>query len=222
MCGRFSLTQSAEPIAQIFQLPDLPDLKPRYNIAPSQQVATIIQPTQREFRWMRWGLIPSWAKDPKIGNKLINARAETLAEKPSFRNAFKRRRCLIIADGFYEWQKLEKRKQPYYIKMQDGNPFAFAGLWESWKSPQGEEIVSCTIVTTAANSLMEPIHDRMPVILSPDECDRWLDSSASEAQVLKNLLKPYNSDEMLAFPVSSTVNSPANDRAECIKLFDFQ
>jgi putative SOS response-associated peptidase YedK len=165
---------------------------------------------------MQWGLIPSWAKDPKIGNKLINARAETLAEKPSFRNAFKRRRCLIIADGFYEWQKLEKRKQPYYIKMQDGKPFAFAGLWENWKSPEGEEVISCTIVTTAANSLMEPIHDRMPVILSLDECDRWLDSSVSDPQVLQSLLKPYKSDEMQAISVSATVNNPANETAECI------
>jgi putative SOS response-associated peptidase YedK len=165
---------------------------------------------------MQWGLIPSWAKDPKIGNKLINARAETLAEKPSFRNAFKRRRCLVIADGFYEWQKLEKRKQPYYIKMQNGKPFAFAGLWESWQASPKEAIVSCTIVTTAANSLMKPIHDRMPVILSLDECDRWLDSSVSEPQVLQSLLKPYNSEAMQAIPVSSTVNSPANERAECI------
>jgi putative SOS response-associated peptidase YedK len=216
VCGRFSLTQSGEAIAQTFQLLALPNLTPRYNIVPSQQVATIIQPTQREFRWMQWGLIPSWSKDRKIGNKLINARAETLAEKPSFRNAFKRRRCLIIADGFYEWQKLEKCKQPYYIKMQDGKLFAFAGLWENWKSLEGEEITSCTIITTSANSLMEPIHDRMPVILSPEDCDRWLDSSVSDTKLLQNLLTPYNSDEMQAFPVSSTVNSPANDRAECI------
>lgn len=216
MCGRFSLAQSAETIAQIFQLPEIPNLIPRYNIAPTQQIGTILQKTQRQFQWMRWGLIPSWAKDPGIGNKLINARDETLTEKPSFRKAFKHRRCLIIADGFYEWQKVDNRKQPYYLQMQDGKPFAFAGLWDTWQPPEGEEIVSCTIITTNANSLAEPIHDRMPVILAPDSYERWLDPTSTDPQTLQELLKPYDSKAMKATPVSSAVNNPGNEKPECI------
>jgi putative SOS response-associated peptidase YedK len=216
MCGRFSLTQSAWAIAQTFQLSDVPNLTPRYNIAPTQPIGTILQKAQRQFQWMQWGLIPSWAKDPSIGNKLINARAESLREKPSFRNAFKRRRCLIVADGFYEWQKIDKRKQPYYIQMHDDKPFAFAGLWDTWQPPEGEAIASCTIITTSANAIVQPIHDRMPVILSPDRYTRWLDPTLTDTQVLQDLLQPYNSDAMKATPVSSAVNNPANEKAECI------
>jgi putative SOS response-associated peptidase YedK len=220
MCGRFSLTQSAEIIAQTFELPEVSPNSPRYNIAPTQQVATIRQNSQRQFQWMRWGLIPSWAKDLSIGNRLINARAETLAEKPSFRNAYKQRRCLIIADGFYEWQKVENRKQPYYFQMKDGKPFAFAGLWETWQSPQGEEIISCTIVTTDANAIAEPIHPRMPVILPPDSYAQWLDSSVTDSKILQGLLQPYDSEAMKTTAVSSTVNNPANDTLECIQSRD--
>jgi putative SOS response-associated peptidase YedK len=216
MCGRFSLTQSAWAIAQTFQLSDVPNLTPRYNIAPTQPIGTILQKAQRQFQWMQWGLIPSWAKDPSIGNKLINARAESLREKPSFRNAFKRRRCLIVADGFYEWQKIDKRKQPYYIQMHDDKPFAFAGLWDTWQPPEGEAIASCTIITTSANAIVQPIHDRMPVILSPDRYTRWLDPTLTDTQVLQDLLQPYNSDAMKATPVSSAVNNPANEKPECI------
>jgi putative SOS response-associated peptidase YedK len=216
MCGRFSLTQSTEAIADSFELENLPDLSPRYNIAPSQPIATVIQESERQFQWMQWGLIPSWAKDPSIGNKLINARAETVSEKPSFRSAFKRRRCLIVADGFYEWQKVEGRKQPYYIQRQDGKPFAFAGLWERWQPPTGEEIVTCTIVTTSANALMQPIHERMPVILLLDSYDRWLDPNESDRKLLQDLLQPCASEVLKAFPISSTVNNPANDNPDCI------
>jgi putative SOS response-associated peptidase YedK len=216
MCGRFSLTQSAWAIAQTFQLSDVPNLTPRYNIAPTQPIGTILQKAQRQFQWMQWGLIPSWAKDPSIGNKLINARAESLREKPSFRNAFKRRRCLIVADGFYEWQKIDKRKQPYYIQMDDDKPFAFAGLWDTWQPPEGAAIASCTIITTSANAIVQPIHDRMPVILSPDRYTQWLDPTLTDTQVLQELLQPYNSDAMKATPVSSAVNNPANEKAECI------
>lgn len=216
MCGRFSLIQSAEIIAQTFQLFEVPAVTPRYNIAPTQQVATILQNPQRQFQWMRWGLIPSWAKDSSIGNRLINARAETLTEKPSFRHAFKRNRCLIIADGFYEWQKVENRKQPYYFQMQDSQPFAFAGLWENWHSPQEEEIISCTIITTKANAIASSIHNRMPVIL-PLECyDLWLDPTVTDPKRLQSLLQPYRDDAMKVTAVSSIVNNPANERPECL------
>ncbi|MBD2022479.1 SOS response-associated peptidase, partial [Leptolyngbya sp. FACHB-36] len=170
MCGRFSLHVEAAALAEVFQLPEEPSWTPRYNIAPSQAVATIAQTASsaHQFRLLRWGLIPSWAKDEAIGNKLINARAETVAEKPSFRAAFKQRRCLILADGFYEWQRLNtKKKQPHYFQRSDAQPFAFAGLWEHWQ--HGEAVIdSCTIITTQANELLEPIHDRMPVMLAAD------------------------------------------------------
>lgn len=219
MCGRFSLTHSASAIAKAFQLTEVPSLIPHYNIAPSQQVAAIAagENGEKRLQSMKWGLIPSWAKDLKIGSKLINARSETLGEKPSFRSAFKRRRCLIVADGFYEWCRQGKDKQPYYIHLNNRELFAFAGLWERWQ-PEGEEaVISCTIVTTEANHLMAAIHHRMPVILSPDSYDRWLDADLTETSELQSLLTPYPSDRMEAYPVSKVVNSPANDRAECIE-----
>lgn len=218
MCGRFTLTQSAKEITEFFGLSEVPELTPRYNIAPSQLIAAIIQDKgsqENKLKWMRWGLIPSWAKDTKIGYKLINARAETLTEKPSFRNAFKHRRCLIIADGFYEWQKREKHKQPYYIQLREKQPFAFAGLWETWQSEDEEAIVSCTIITTEANALMQPIHDRMPVILSSDVYEQWLDPTFAQSKIL-SVLKPYDS-EMIATPVSNVVNNPVYDRRECVE-----
>ncbi len=221
MCGRFSLAQTAESIAQAFQLPEIPDrrLAPRYNIAPTQLVAAMTQENgnaARQLRWLRWGLIPSWAKDSKIGNRLINARAETLTQKPSFRHAFKRRRCLILADGFYEWKKTGNRKQPYYFELKNGQSFALAGLWETWQPKGGEAIASCTIVTTEANALIQPIHDRMPVILEPDNYEQWLDSRLTNTDALEPLLKPYKSELMTASPVSSLVNNPANDVPECL------
>lgn len=219
MCGRFTLTQSAEEITEFFGLSEVLELTPRYNIAPSQLIAAIIQDKgsqENKLKWMRWGLIPSWAKDTRIGYKLINARSETLTEKPSFRNAFKHRRCLIIADGFYEWQKQEKHKQPYYIQLRDKQPFAFAGLWETWQQEDEKAIISCTIITTEANALMQPIHDRMPVILSPDVYEQWLDPTFAQSNDLQEYLKPYDS-EMIATPVSNVVNNPVHDRRECVE-----
>lgn len=217
MCGRYSQRQSAEIIAKTFQIDHVPALKPRYNIAPTQSVATILQPsTNRQFKMLHWGLIPSWAKDTKISSKLINARAETIAEKPSFRSAFKKRRCLVLADGFYEWQKQEQQKQPFYFQISDQQLFAFAGLWEHWQDQTtGEAIESCTIITTEPNDLMKNVHNRMPVILKPKDYDLWLDL-AVKPELLQPLLHPYPAEEMTAFAVSKAVNKPSNDTAECI------
>src|SRR5258708_32718983 len=179
MCGRYTLAESPRKLAKRFDVPETPDLPfdgQRFNIAPTQQVPIVgLGKEAREMTLARWGLIPSWAKDSKIGNSLINARADTVAEKPAFRSAFKRRRCLIPADGFYEWKTGEKVKQPYYIHLKDGQPFAFAGLWEQWEPPEGESVRSCAIITTDANDLMRPLHHRMPVILDPKHYATWLD-----------------------------------------------
>ncbi|MBW4678913.1 MAG: SOS response-associated peptidase [Microcoleus vaginatus WJT46-NPBG5] len=220
MCGRYSLSVQAEKIAEYFAVKDVPQVPVRYNIAPTQQVATVSLAdgqTHRQFQWMRWGLIPSWAKDIKIGARLINARAETVTEKPAFRTAFKRKRCLVIADGFYEWQKVGKQKQPYYFQMKDGSPFAFAGLWDSWQPPEGETIISCTLLTTAANEVLQPVHDRMPVILQPEAYTQWLDPQNKNPEELLPLLGPYPEAAMKTYPVSTLVNSPANDVHECIE-----
>jgi len=167
----------------------------------------------------KWGLIPSWSKDPSIGDRMINARAESLAEKPSFRNAYRRRRCLILADGFYEWKQNPgmKSKQPMYIRLKDNQPFAFAGLWELWNSPDGAEIRSCTIITTQPNALLEPIHNRMPVILPPDAYKLWNAPDDRQPAQLNELLVPYPADEMVAFPISKMVNSPDYDAPDVIK-----
>jgi putative SOS response-associated peptidase YedK len=213
MCGRFTLTTSAKIIAEFFKLSEVPDMEARYNIAPTQSVATVTfspEKMQRHCQFMRWGLIPSWAKDMKIGSHTINARSETVAEKPAFRSAIKHRRCLIIADGFYEWQPQGKKKQPYYFQMANNEPFAIAGLWENWRSPaaeNAENIVSCSIITTAANETVQPVHDRMPVILSEGDWEQWLDSSINNSQQVLPLLKPYASDAMKANAVSTIVNS---------------
>jgi putative SOS response-associated peptidase YedK len=218
MCGRFTLTQSAAAIAEAFDLDEIPRFVPGYNIAPTQPVPTIraSRDSRREFDYLYWGLIPSWSKDPTIGARMINARSETVTEKPSFRTAFKRRRCLIVADGFYEWQKLGSKKQPYYFQLADHQIFGFAGLWEHWHSPEGDEIQSCTILTTAANELMRSVHDRMPVILHPQDYDLWLDPTIQTDERLHFLLRPYPDDQMCAYPVSTKVNSPQNDSPECI------
>lgn len=219
MCGRFTLTQSAETIAKTFQVTN-PSLTPRYNIAPTQLVATVlIEPddAQRQLQMLYWGLIPSWAKDKKIAARLINARAETVAEKPAFRAAFRHRRCLIVADGFYEWQQQERKKQPFYFSLSDRRPFAFAGLWENWKGEDGEVIKSCTLLTTEANQLMYPIHNRMPVILAPQDYELWLDVNVQKSELLLKLLRPFLAEEMTAYPVGLQVNKPSNDSLECIQ-----
>lgn len=217
MCGRYSLSASGEKLAEQFQLAEIPELAPRYNIAPTQEVAVVRQCAEgRQLALLRWGLIPSWAKDPRSGARMINARAETVAEKPAFRSAFVRRRCLVPADGFYEWKRTAGGKQPFFFQMRDGRPLAFAGLWEQWKSPDGGQIESYTILTTDANELLRPVHDRMPVILPPAAYDLWLDPDVQKPDVLLALLHPYPEEAMTAYPVSMRVNSPANDDPQCI------
>ena len=196
----------------------------RYNIAPTQEVAAIrilSEVGTRRLDMLRWGLIPPWAKDPSIGGRMINARRETVATKPSFRSAFKHRRCLVTADGYYEWKKFDGRKQPYYIRMQDERPFAFAGLWETWRGGPADSmetpLVTCTIITTEANELSRPIHHRMPVILEPDHYDMWLDLELDRPEPLQSLLLPYRSEEMVAVAVTTYVNRPSNDDPKCIK-----
>lgn len=213
MCGRFALTATPDEIATAFGLQNVPPFPPRYNIAPSQPVAVIrqLQHQPREFRLMQWGLIPSWAKDPSIGNKLINARCETAHEKPSFRSAIKYHRCLIPASGFYEWQKVDKgTKQPYYFCMPQ--PFAFAGLWESWN-----DIETCIILTTQPNKVVAPVHQRMPVIINPENYKVWLDFEIQTPSQLFHLFDPDLVQDLSALPVSTLVNSPTMDRPECIE-----
>ena len=217
MCGRFSQTQSGEAIADAFQLSTPPAVTPRYNIAPTQRVTVITQPWQKPERvhhQKHWGLIPGWAKDASQGSRLINARAETVAHKPTFRKAFQRRRCLVIADGFYEWQQSSGggSKQPFLIQLASKQLFAFAGLWERWQEPNTrEQIFSCTILTTQPNSLMAPIHNRMPVILGPEAYDAWLDPSFYNPGMLESLLRPYASEAMITTPISTAINNPQND-----------
>jgi len=218
MCGRFSLSKPSS-ISSFFTGLTLPEeLRARYNIAPSSQVLIVLNDGQIRFDLARWGLIPSWASDPQIGNSLINARAETLAEKPSFRQAFKKRRCLIPVDGFFEWTKGpgSKTRTPIHIRMKTGEPFAFAGLWEQWRSPDGESIRSCTIVTTTPNDLLSAFHHRMPVIVSPENYERWLDPRLDSSEV-QDILVPYPPERMAAYKVSTLVNDPKNDLFECIQ-----
>jgi putative SOS response-associated peptidase YedK len=220
MCGRFTLTADPQQLRQTFDWAFIPDQHPsRYNIAPTQPVAVIANDGTNKLDYYVWGLIPSWSKDPEIGSRLMNARAETLVEKPSFRTAFRRRRCLILADGFYEWKQDPggKSKMPMYIRMKTGKPFAFGGLWENWNSPDGSQILSCTIITTEPNALMQTIHNRMPVILPASAYALWLQTTEPDVQHLQALLKPYDASEMIAYPVSRLVNSPNNDLPACIE-----
>jgi putative SOS response-associated peptidase YedK len=196
----------------------LEEVGPRYNIAPTQTVIVVADDGTRHLTQMRWGLIPSWAKDPAIGNRMINARAETVATKPAFRVALRKRRCLIPADGFYEWHPIGRRKQPIYISLKSREPFSFAGLWEAWTAPDGQEIKTCTIITCEANEVLKPIHDRMPVILTPEAETVWLDPTIQDPERLLPLLVPYPADEIEAYPVSTTVNNPAHDIPQCIQL----
>jgi putative SOS response-associated peptidase YedK len=219
MCGRFTLFVDPKDLMRMFPGFEVPaEWTPRFNIAPTQPVAVVPNNGQNKIEFFRWGLIPAWAKDPKIGNRMINARAETLAEKPSFRVAYRRRRCLILADGFYEWRKDSgrKTKTPMYIRLESGEPFAFAGLWEAWRAPDDQTTLSCTIITTVPNDLVKEIHNRMPVILDPAAYDLWLDPAERSAGELDEWLRPYPAEQLLAYPVSTFVNSPANDAPACV------
>jgi putative SOS response-associated peptidase YedK len=219
MCGRFTLTVDPADLQDTFENYTFPQqFAPRFNIAPTQPVLAVPNDERNEAVFFIWGLIPMWAKDPGIGNKLINARAETLAEKPSFRGSLKYKRCLIFADGFYEWKSAStgKTKTPYFIHMNDRKPFAFAGLWDSWNSPDGSQIKTCTIITTEPNDLMVLIHNRMPAILHPRDYAKWLDSAPQTPENLSPLLKPYPAEEMNAYVVSTMVNKPENDIPELV------
>ena len=228
MCGRFTLASDSEMLNQTFFNFDVPmNLSPRYNISPTQDVAVIANteahPEGGQIEFFRWGLIPSWAKDPQIGNRMINARSETLAEKPSFRNAYKRRRCFILADGYYEWQKIpgDRLKQPVYIRLKSQKPFALAGLWETWQTEGVDEpLRSCTIITCPPNALLAEIHHRMPVILPQDAYAEWLAPDEQSADALQPFLIPYSDEEMEAYPVSRFVNRPMNDSPQCIAPFE--
>jgi putative SOS response-associated peptidase YedK len=219
MCGRFTLTIDPEDLREELDLGSVPtELHPRYNIAPTQPVAVVTEAAKRQVDLYQWGLVPAWAKDITIGSRLINARCETLVEKPSFRKAFERRRCLILADGFFEWaQPGEKvtRKTPYYFHLDSMKPFTFAGLWESWRSPKGEELHTCTIITCPANEEIAPFHDRMPVILPKTARWKWLDPGAKIPE-LNPFLIPYPKGEIVFHVVSSMINSPSIDEPQCI------
>lgn len=218
MCGRYTLKSNSHAVATLCAVPDIPALKPRYNIAPTQLVPVVrAAEAGRELAMLRWGLIPSWAKDPKIAHSLINARSETAAEKPSFRTAMKRRRCLLPADGFYEWKKVGKQKLPVHIRLKTDEPFAFAGLWESWKPPEGELVETCTILTTSANDVVAPYHERMPVILPEQHFEAWLKPGDADAEGLLPLLVPYPADAMTVVPANPICNSPKYDGPACLQ-----
>ena len=221
MCGRFTLSANLDDLQGRFgfEARDL-EYRPRYNIAPTQPALVVSVDPQhgnRRAEFMRWGLVPFWAKDLKIGARMINAQAETAASKPAFRAAFKKRRCLILADGFFEWRKDGKEKIPTYISQKSKTPFAFAGLWENWKSPEGERVRSCTILTTTPNELIQPIHNRMPVILSQESEALWLDPMTEEAKTLTPLLMPSPAEELTSIVVSGLVNSYKNSGPECVQ-----
>ena len=218
MCGRYSLTTDEKQLQARFVARTLPRTQTaRYNIAPTQPVWALVHDREPRIVTLRWGLIPSWAKDKAIGNRMINARAEGIAQKPSFRRAIRKRRCLVLADGFYEWKKTGPSKVPYYIRLKSSEPFGFAGLWERWAGPSGETIHSCTIITTTPNERMADIHHRMPVIVPREAEERWLDPTVEDPQKILPLLQPYPAGEMEAYAVSTVVNSPRNDVAACIE-----
>lgn len=218
MCGRLVIYSSTDYYAGIFGVEASFELNPRYNIPPTFDipVCRVNQQGDREFVLMRWGLVPGWSKGPDNRFSMFNARAETVHEKPAYRSAFKKRRCLIPADGFYEWTQ-SNGKQPYFIHRSDNLPLVFAGLWEHWQSKDGNAIESCTIIVTKANSLMQPIHDRMPVILKSEQFNTWLDPRQQAVDELSDMLQPYASAELESYPVSRAVNSPKNDSADLIK-----
>lgn len=217
MCGRFTQKSPPRKVTEKFGVGEVPPLVERFNVAPAQTVLAIREGgAGREAAFFKWGLVPRWAKDPAVGSKLINARSETVAEKPSFREAFRRRRCLVPADGFFEWSRRGGRKRPYYFRLEDGEPFAIAGLWERWEG-DGGPLETCTLLTTEANGLLAPYHDRMPVILRPEDYEPWLSAGAGHVEALGTLLRPYPPEEMAAREVSPLVNNPANDDPRCVE-----
>ncbi|MBT2757177.1 SOS response-associated peptidase [Mesobacillus foraminis] len=222
MCGRFTLTADFEQLIERFEIESFhlnDEYVPSYNIAPSQSVLAVINNGHiNKLGYLKWGLIPSWAKEPSIGYKMINARGESLMEKPSFKNAYRKKRCLVIADSFYEWSRVGgKKKTPMRIKLKTDEAFAMAGLWEQWKTPIGDSVFSCTVITTAPNQLMRNIHDRMPVILRPEDEKVWLDPSIQDPHLLDPLLRPLDPELMEAYEVGPAVNSPKNNSAELIQ-----
>jgi len=218
MCGRYTLTSSPEALRALFAYGEQPNFPPRYNIAPTQPIPVVrLVDGKRQFSLMRWGLLPSWVKDPKTFSLVINARGETAIEKPAFRAAMKRRRCLIPVDGFYEWRAGGARKQPYFIHAKTGAPLAFAGLWETWTGPNGEELDTAAIVTTTANLTLTPIHDRMPVIVAPEAFDLWLNAGEVDATSASALIAPAPDDLLVAWPVSTDVNRVANDHPGLVR-----
>jgi putative SOS response-associated peptidase YedK len=218
MCGRYAITSSPEALRALLAYLNLPNFPPRWNVAPTQPVPIVrVDDGKRRFALVRWGLIPSWVKDPKGFSVLFNARADAVLDKPAFRNAMKRRRCLFPADGFYEWREEAGLKRPYFVRRRDRKPFAFAGLWEPWMGPNGEEMETATIITTQANRLLRPIHERMPVILAPEAFELWLDTANVEATTAAALLMPAAEDLLEAYEVSTEVNRAANDSAKLIE-----
>jgi putative SOS response-associated peptidase YedK len=219
MCGRFTLSSSLLDIWGFFEVDNVIEFSSRYNIAPSQDVLVVRnnEKNKRELTTMHWGFIPWWFKEENIGSQWINARAETIEEKPLFKEAFKKRRCLIVADGFYEWQHHDKIKTPHYIHLNDGKPFGIAGLWERWKNNEGKIIESCALLTTEANKLLQPIHSRMPVILDRSNFSQWLDITNQNIHEIKALLKAGGLNSIESYPVSTLVNKPSNDTVQCIQ-----
>jgi putative SOS response-associated peptidase YedK len=220
MCGRYTLTSPGEVIAELFELVDVPEVLPHYNLAPTQEAAVVrvaAPGAPRRLDYLRWGLIPYWATDPAIGNRMINARAESVADKPAYRDSFRRRRCLVPADGFYEWKRQGKARQPYLIRRRDRRPFAFAGLWSSWRGRDADRRETFTIVTTTPNELLAQLHDRMPVILDYRDFAAWLDPGRSDAAHLQSLLVPPAAGDLEAVPVSTRVNNAAYDAADCVE-----
>jgi len=219
VCGRYTLKAPREAIAEAFDLADVPELLPRYNIAPTQPVPVVRLDRasgEREIALLQWGLIPSWADDPAIGHRLINARAETVAEKTTFHTPFQKRRCLVVADGFYEWAEVNGAKQPHYFQLKDGSPFAFAGLWERWS--KGEKpIESCTLLTTEANDVVSLVHDRMPIILELKNYGGWLDPQRQRLEDVSAILRPFPAERMVAYPVGRWVNDPRHDDPRCVE-----
>ena len=218
MCGRYTLSAPADLLADLLELPEIPELAPRFNIAPTQEAPVVRAGAggSRRLDLLRWGFVPFWAKSPEIGNRMINARAETVAEKPAYRTSFRRRRCLVVADGFYEWQQTGGRKQPFFFRLEGGRPFALAGLWDRWEKGEAP-LESFTILTTEPSEVVAPVHRRMPVILPPDSWSLWLDSELDDRSRLAPLLAPWTGDDLEAWPVSTLVNNPANDSPRCIE-----